>query len=123
MHEIGSSGRQKGFEFTTAGALGTSYGWRARFIGNPAGEQHVELHVSAICRLPSSSCRAELHAGNEGIVDEEDLYVLKLVIDCPDMGTADYVERPVEWCDRVPHTVRRVRIDGAHQLALTVEYT
>jgi hypothetical protein len=74
---------------------------------------HPDLHVSGTCYLQSSSTTVRLEPGNEGIIDDPELFVLRLVVTTPDIHDDRYVEREVSWQGDVGQGIKRVRINGA----------
>lgn len=93
--------------------------WSAWYNRMP-GANDPKLHVSGQCSLPSSSIRVELVPGNEGIVDEPDLFVLELVVDEPDVGDTQFIERDITWIGNAGPDIERVRIQGAANALLEV---
>lgn len=79
------------------------------------------LHVSGRCRLPSGSIRITLRPGNEGVVDERDLFVLEATVEVPEGGSDDFVEREVPWEGDAGPDIKRVRIQG--DLSAEIEVT
>ena len=96
-----------------------THDWLAWYNRMP-GANDVNLRVVGHVGLPSSNATAALVPGNEGIVDEPDLYVLELVVEVPDIGDTQFVDREVTWADDVGPDIQRVRIQGAADVALDV---
>lgn len=95
------------------------HSWSAWYNRMP-GQEDPNLYVSGVCELRSSSIRLELRPGNEGIVDEPDLFVLELVIDEPEVGDGLMTTRDVAWSGEVGPDIRRVRIQGATTASMDV---
>lgn len=93
--------------------------WSAWYNRMP-GASDPNLHVSGRCTLPSGSIKVELRPGNEGVVDEPDLFVLDLVVDEPDIGDTQVVERELLWDGDVGPDIKRVRIQGEASANLDV---
>lgn len=93
--------------------------WRNRM---PKSED-PKVYVAGTCVLDSSSTTVHLEPTNEGWVDDPAVYALKLVVERPDIGDTQSIERTVDWNGDVEPTVNRVRIDGADTVSiwLTVE--
>lgn len=85
--------------------------WSAWYNRRPLAED-PHLHVSGTCRLESSGFTVRLEPDNEGVVDDPELFVLKLVVTSPAIHDAQHVEREVTWQDNVGAGIRRVRISG-----------
>ncbi len=85
--------------------------WEAWYNKMP-GTDDPELHVSGLCKLESSTIEVTLEPGNEGSVDEPDLFVLECTIERPGFGDTQYVEKPISWQDDVGPDIKRVRIQG-----------
>ncbi len=94
--------------------------WSAWYNRMP-GSDDPNLHVSGRCELPSGSIRITLEPGNEGIVDEPDLFVLEAKVEVPEVGTDDFVEREVTWEDDVGPDIKRVRVQGDLDANIEVE--
>jgi hypothetical protein len=58
-----------------------------------------KLRVSAQCTFESGSITWKLEPTNEGVVDDPKLFVLRLTVDDPGIGTHDHVEKKIEWTD------------------------
>jgi hypothetical protein len=86
--------------------------WSAWYNRMP-GADDPDLHVSGTCGLESSSTMVRLEPGNEGIIDDPELFVLRLVVTTPDIHDDRYVEREVSWHDNVGAGIKRVRVNGA----------
>jgi hypothetical protein len=78
--------------------------WRDR----TPGADDTDLHVAGVCECESASIEVTLEPGNEGIVDEQDLFVLQLTLTRPDSG----FEKRLTWQGPVDGDVTRVRIQG-----------
>lgn len=85
--------------------------WSAWYNRMP-GADDPNLHVAGTCSKESSSIRLWLEPGNEGIVDEPDLFVLELKAERPDFGDTQYVEESVSWEGNVGEDIKRVRVQG-----------
>lgn len=85
--------------------------WSAWYNRMP-GAEDPNLYVSGTCCLESSAITVRLEPDNEGIVDDPELLVLRLVVTTPAIHDARYVEREVTWQDNVGAGIKRVRING-----------
>lgn len=85
--------------------------WDAWYNRQP-GADDPNLHVVGRCQLPSGSIQITLEPGNEGIMDEPDLFVLQAKVEVPDVGTDDFVEREVSWEGDAGPDIKRVRVQG-----------
>jgi hypothetical protein len=85
--------------------------WSAWYNRMP-GSDDRDLHVSGICGVASSHTTVRLEPGDAGVVPEEDLCVLQLVVARPDIDDDRYVELPVSWQGDVGPDKKRVRIHG-----------
>ena len=85
--------------------------WDAWYNRMP-GAGDTDLHVTGKCRLESSSFELSLAPGNEGIVDEPDLFVLTLEVRRPPAGDDRMDEREVTWRGDAGQGIKRVRIQG-----------
>ncbi len=94
--------------------------WSAWYNRMPGGDD-PNLHVSGRCQMPSSSIQVTLEPGNEGVVDEPDLFVLEVSVTVPDVGTTDFVERDVTWEGDAGPDIKRVRIQGDLEAQMVVE--
>ncbi len=93
--------------------------WSAWYNRMP-GVDDPNLHVAGTCALPSGSVNLELRPGNEGIIDEPDLFVLELIAHEPEIGDTQVDERQVSWEDNVGPEIERVRIQGAASAEIMV---
>ena len=93
--------------------------WSAWYNRMP-GTDDPNLHVAGRCQLPSGSIQITLKPGDEGIVDEPDLFVLEATVEVPDVGTDDFVEREVTWEGDAGPDITRVRIQGDLQAEIEV---
>lgn len=84
--------------------------WNAWYNRQPPDED-PRLHVVGRIRCRSGDIRLSLEPTNEGIVNEADLFVLRLGYS-GDLKTDDEVERDVEWADVVEGEIKRVEIRG-----------
>lgn len=87
------------------------FDWEAWYDRMP-GANDDDLHVTGKCRLESSSIQVRLEPGNEGIVDEPDLFVLELEVERPPAGDDMVEEREVSWNGDAGQGIKRVRIRG-----------
>jgi hypothetical protein len=94
--------------------------WSAWYNRMP-GTDDPNLHVSGRCTLPSGSIEIALAPGNEGTVNEPDLFVLEATVKVPDVGTDDVVEREVTWEGDAGPDIKRVRIQGDLEADIEVE--
>lgn len=85
--------------------------WSAWYDRMP-GAEDPDLHVSGICLLDSSNIMVQLEPDNEGIVDDPELFVLKLVVTRPAVLDNVYVEREVSWRGDAGPGIKRVRINA-----------
>lgn len=85
--------------------------WSAWYNRMP-GSDDPNLYVSGRCSVSSGSTTLSLKPGDEGIVDEPDLYVLQLVVEEPEIGDTQHIDREVRWSDDVGAGIRRVRVQG-----------
>jgi hypothetical protein len=86
-------------------------GWSAWYNRMP-GTDDPDLHVSGTCSLESSNITVQLEPGNEGVIDDPELYVLRLVVTRPAVLDDLCVERDVNWQGAVGPAIKRVRING-----------
>lgn len=93
--------------------------WEAWYNRMP-GTNDPRLHVAGKCTLESSSISISLVPGNEGIVDEPDLFVLDLRVERPDIGDTQVVERDVSWVGDAGPSIARVRIQGGASAQVSV---
>ena len=93
--------------------------WSAWYNRQP-GTDDPYLHVVGTCTLPSGSLRLELVPGDEGVVDEPDLFVLQLVTRKPEIGDAMVIDRQVTWEGNAGPDIRRVRIQGEAEAMIEV---
>lgn len=94
-------------------------GWKAWYNRMP-GAGDPELRVTGTCEVESSSMRAPLELGDEGIIDEPDLIALELRLERPEVGDDRMSEIPVEWHGDVGPNIKRVRIQGDAQAEIEV---
>jgi hypothetical protein len=94
--------------------------WSAWYDRMPGGTEEPELHVSGTCERESGSIELVLRPGNEGIVDDPELFVLELDEIRPDVGDTQMSPTTVEWHDRVGDGIKRVRIQGAASAMIDV---
>jgi hypothetical protein len=85
--------------------------WAAWYDRMP-GRNDPNLHVTGKIRCFSGSIQLRLEPGNEGVVEQPELFVLELKVDEPTGGTTDVVDKPVDWSDDVGQGIRVVRIQG-----------
>jgi len=95
------------------------FDWEA-WCNRMPGARDEDLHVSGKCRLESSSLGLRLVPGNEGVVDEPDLFVLSLEVDRPQVGDDRVEEREVSWSGDAGQGVQRVRLQGAASAEIAV---
>lgn len=94
--------------------------WSAWYNRMPRSDD-PNLYVRGVCALPSSSIDLRLEPGNEGVVDEPGVFVLRLVADVPDVGDDRFVpDREVTWCGDAGPDVQTVRIQGEAQAEIEV---
>jgi hypothetical protein len=86
--------------------------WSAWYNRMPGPDPDPDLHVSGICSLESSNITVQLEPDNEGIIDDPELFVLKLVVTKPAIHDDRYVEREVTWQKNVGPGIKRVRINA-----------
>lgn len=93
--------------------------WAAWYNRMP-GTTDPDLHVSGTCSIGGSTMLF-LRPGNEGIVDEPDLFVLELVIHANGPEGNSRADRVISWHGDVGSNITRVRINGADvpELAVT----
>jgi hypothetical protein len=84
-----------------------------------SGADHDVLHVAGRCEVESSSVELSLEPGNEGIVDDPELFVLELRVQRPPVGDDKMTEKEVSWRETAPG-IKRVRIQGAAEATLKV---
>lgn len=94
--------------------------WSAWYNRMP-GTDDPHLHVSGRCQVPSGSIQIRLEPGNEGVIDEPDLFVLDAIINVPDVGTDDFVEREVTWEGEAGPNIKRVRIQRDLEAEIAVD--
>lgn len=85
--------------------------WDAWYNRMPGSEDR-NLHVAGTCECESSSIQLSLKPYNEGIVDEPDLFVLRLEVQRPDVGDTQWVEKQVSWEGPAGGAIKRVRVVG-----------
>lgn len=61
------------------------FDWTAWYDRMPGADQDV-LHVAGRCEVDSSSTQIRLEPYNEGIVDDPELFVVRVVVDETDWG-------------------------------------
>jgi hypothetical protein len=82
--------------------------WDAWYDQMP-GADHDVLHVAGKCEVSSSSTELELEPTNEGIVDDPELFVLRLVVKKSPVG--DTMMATKEVSGRWPEAgIKRVEI-------------
>jgi hypothetical protein len=85
--------------------------WEAWYNRMP-GVGDDDLHVSGKCGLESSNIEVVLTPGNEGIVDDPEVFVLELKFVRPSFGDTQYIEKDVEWHGDAGEGIKVVRIQG-----------
>lgn len=95
------------------------FDWAAWFNRMP-GTDDPELHVTGACKLRSSSITLTLEPGNEGPVDEPDLFVLSLKVDEPEFGDDRITDREVSWSGDAGPNIKYVRIQGGTEAMIEV---
>lgn len=76
------------------------------------GKDDNRLHVVGKIGCSSSATKIMLSPGNEGVVDDPDLFVLDVKITEPEVGDDRYREVDVEWAEDVGQHAKRVEIRG-----------
>jgi hypothetical protein len=100
-----------------AGGDGFSWiAWRNRM----PGIDDPDLHVVGTCQFGSSSVELSLEPGNEGVVDDPELFVLQLTISEPAGGDEMMSEEYAIWTGDVGPDVKRVRVQGGAQAEFEV---
>jgi hypothetical protein len=94
--------------------------WSAWYNGQPPRDD-PDLHVAGRCGLPSGSIKIRLEPGNEGVVDDPNLFVLQCTAEVPEIGTDDWVDREVSWRGDVGSQIEFVRIQGDLSAKVKVE--
>lgn len=91
--------------------------WKAWYDEMPGPEPDPNLYVAAECTFSSGSITWSLKPGNEGVVDDPELFVLDLEVSVPDGGTDDFVEETIHWSGDAGRGIKRVEIRGdAHEV-------
>lgn len=94
--------------------------WAAWYNDEPGPEPDPNLRVSARCRFSSGSIRWSLEPTNEGTVDDPERFVLRLTVDDPGTGTADFVEESIGWEGDAGPDIKVVEIRGDASLEIEV---
>src|SRR5687767_6553705 len=92
--------------------------WDAWYDQMP-GADHDVLHVAGRCEVESSSYELSLQPGNEGVIDDPELFVLELRVKRPPAGDDQMDEKEVGWRNTAPG-IKRVRIQGEANATVTV---
>jgi hypothetical protein len=92
--------------------------WQAWYDRLPGASNR--LHVAAMCEVESKSVELRLEPGDEGVVDEPDLIVLRLVSSPPDAGDESVFDKQVSWTGEPAERITRVRIEGETEVTLNV---
>ena len=94
--------------------------WEAWYDLMP-GAEHDVLHVSGKCEVASSSTDIRLEPDNEGIVDDPELFVLRLVVDEPPVGDTMMATKDVGGRWRASGIKRvSVRVPDEHAASIDV---
>ena len=93
--------------------------WDAWYNKQPGAEDD-RLHVAGKVGCSSSSIELTLLPTNEGVVDDPDLFVLRLDATEPEVGDDLYDEKDVDWADPVDREIKRVEIRGVCQATIKV---
>jgi hypothetical protein len=94
--------------------------WKAWYNLEPPDEDD-RLHVAGTVACKRSDIKLKLEPANEGIVDDSELFVLRLSFWVPPESNDEYVERDIEWADSVGLGIARVEIRGDCQATVPVE--
>jgi hypothetical protein len=94
--------------------------WRAWYNLEPPDEDD-RLHVAGTVACKSSDIKLTLEPANEGIIDDPELFVLRLSVWVPPESNDEYVERDIGWADSVGQGITRVEIRGDCQATVPVE--
>jgi hypothetical protein len=95
--------------------------WEAWYNDEPGPEPDRRLHVAAHCAFASGSIKWSLEPTNEGIVDDPDLFVLRLSVDDPGLGTGDFVETTIDWTGDAGQGIKRVAVRGDADVTVDVK--
>ena len=74
------------------------FDWDAWYDRMPGADEGI-LRVAGSCEVSSSSIQLALEPDNEGVVDDPELFVLRLAVDKPDIGDTMVATKPIsgEW--------------------------
>jgi hypothetical protein len=92
--------------------------WQAWYDRLPGASNR--LHVAGMCEVESNGVDLRLEADNDGVADEPDVIVLRLVSRPPDAGDESVLDKQVSWTGEPAERIRRVRIEGETEVTLNV---
>lgn len=98
------------------------YDWSAWYNRMP-GAEDPNLYVSGRCRLDSGSDVITLTPGNEGIINDPDVFVLDLRVERKKFGDTQAPEREVSWNGNAGPDIKRVHIRTAGAETTSVDVT
>lgn len=93
--------------------------WHAWYNRMP-GADDKRLHVTGTVRCFSGSIQLRLEPGNEGVVNQPELFVLDLWVEIPPFGTDDVVDKDVDWWGDAGQDITVVRIQRGCDATINV---